>query len=152
MILSRINLEKKAHKEAPSTKTSLRERRLRTTAFAISIIATGALISAPLAQAVVRTYVNADTMENVYRYSGTVSSIRGGNATLEPFSADGAGTHLFLESYYAAPGYRTILAVRGGSSVSMSHPSSANAQQKCRWDWPFHHKDNLKLHLRCATN
>lgn len=124
---------------------------LRPALVALSLTACLALIGAPLAQAAVYTYANnVSTAENQVRSTGP-RTIRGGTASLQPFSADGAGTVLYVESYYPAPGYSTIGLGAGGSSVNMTHQQATSAYQKCRWDWPWAGGDIGNLKMTCAT-
>lgn len=119
---------------------------------ALLSIAVASLVLAPFAHAVIFKYANdVATSENQYHYSGTVSSISGGTASVEPFSADGAGTEIYIETYYPPPGASTVMVAKGGSAVEMSHPRSASASQKCRWDWPWAGGDIGSLKLTCST-
>jgi len=118
----------------------------------MSLMAAASLIATPLAEAASYTYANnVLTAENQIRSSGLRSLIGGGSAVLQPYSADGGGTDLYLESYRPAPGYQIIMTAKGGSSVSMSHAASTNAHQKCRWDWPWWSGDIGTLRLTCMT-
>lgn len=120
----------------------------------LAVLSALSLIVMPLAQAAVYTYANnIVTAENQVRYSGTRPSIAGGTARVEPWSADGAGTQLKIESYWPAPGYQKIMSAVGGTSVNMNHyPASTNASQKCYWNWPFAPgQSGALLHVTCAT-
>lgn len=110
-----------------------------------------ALVGAPIAQAAVYTYANnVSTAENQIRSTGP-RTISGGTASLEAFSSDGAGTVLYVESYYPAPGYRTLGLGSGGSSVNLAHQQATSAYQKCRWDWPWASGGIGSLKMTCAT-
>lgn len=69
--------------------------------------------------------------------SGVRARISGGVASTEPFSADGANVVLTIETYYPAPGYRTVGYASSGGSVNLTHAAVANARSKCMWDWPW---------------
>ena len=123
----------------------------RSALVAAGLAACLALVGAPIAQAVAYTYANdVSTAENQTRSTGP-RTISGGRASVEPFSADGAGTVLYLETYYAAPGYRTIGLGTGGSSVNLTHERVTSAFQKCRWDWPWAGGSIGSLKMTCAT-
>lgn len=149
---------RQTHSEPSEAAGSLIDaRRPRKSGRSLALVVTGALgvasvIAAPLAQAASYTYANnVSTAENQVRDSGVRSSIRGGNGTLQSFSADGAGTIMYMETYLPAPGYRTIMIGEGGSSVNMSHAATSSAAQKCRWDWPWAGGNIGSLTMTCAT-
>lgn len=110
-----------------------------------------ALVGAPLAQAAAYTYANnISTAENQIR-STSPRTIKGGTASLQSFAVDGAGTVLYVESYYPAPGYRTLGLGSGRDSVNLTHQQATGAYQKCRWDWPWDGGNIGNLKMTCAT-
>ena len=123
----------------------------RTALISLGLAACCAIVGAPIAQAAAYTYANnVSTSENQVRSTGP-RTISGGTASLQPFSVDGAGTVLYLETYYAAPGYRTVGLGSGSSSVNLTHQQAASAYQKCRWDWPWDGQNIGNLKMTCAT-
>jgi len=130
------------------------QRRRRRHSALITAVLAGlfALIATPVAQAAVYTYANnVSTGENVTRYSGLRSEIRGGDGNLEPYSVDGANPYVILETYHPAPGYRTIGFSQGVPPVAMIHTKATSAHQKCRWDWPWSSGSIGSLKLTCKT-
>jgi hypothetical protein len=147
--MKEAQLERRSRRQV----TWLRRQRgaARTVLVASGLAACVALVGAPIAQAAAYTYANnISTAENQSRSTGP-RTIKGGTASLQSFAVDGAGTVLYVESYYPAPGYRTLGLGSGRDSVNLIHQQATGAYQKCRWDWPWDGGNIGSLKMTCAT-
>lgn len=109
------------------------------------------LVLAQASQAGTYRYSNSGAREWQFRYSGQRQVIVGGNVNAL-WEADGVTPHTHIETYYPAPGYRTVARATGGRQLSISHRKVRKARQKCVWEWPWANGAiDGKVLLRCST-
>ncbi len=138
---------------AKNSRTPLRKRALQA-GLAASIAGALALVAAPVAQAASITYAhNAPLSQFQVRDSGMRSSMTGGVAAPDLFSADGASVQAAIETYNPAPGYRTVGFTYGGQTARLSHARASNVHSKCWWEWPWSMGHDIgRLPTTCSFN
>lgn len=146
--MTAIGIRDHAHRARPAK----RRRALQLFGYASPLVLAAVLVVAPSASAATYTYANAaSTSENAYHYSGNRSTITGGQAQTEPFSAEGALPVAFIETFRPAPGYQTIGFASGGTTANLSHAAASTVQSKCHWDWPWSGGNVGKLDITCKA-
>lgn len=121
-----------------SSRRPSRRRRSAPILAALIAAAVGILVPASAAQAAYYYASNRNVAEYQSSYSGLRPTLSGGHAEVELFAPEGAYPTVYIESYYAAPGYQTISHTYGiGSHTQNFAGSRSNAHQRCYWVWPY---------------
>lgn len=128
--------------------------RARTRALLIFIVAAAFFVFGGVSSAQTSHYFyayNTPTDELQSRSSGIRPEISGGRVEVEPFSADGFGTAVYIETYISYPGYQFVGSGEGGQWANMSHKRATSATQYCFWNLPWASGNNGSLKLTCNT-